>query len=190
MVPQKLNEIKQRSGLTVDETSEKINSALPISTITQTLKDMKQRSGLTVEEISEKTNGELPISTINNILSGRTPDARLSTIITYVYAVGGRLAELDTVLKKGGTVEHTSPHHKHGHHEHDCSKCEDKLAKNKDLYERIVSETKEQLIEVKTEKKRLEGIITKKDKWIVALFSFSAVVLVLTLLFIFFKSFS
>lgn len=185
MDSQKLNEMKQRSGLNNDEIYEKI-----ISIITQKLKEMKQRSGLTVEEISEKTNGELPISTINNILSGRTQDARFSTIVTFVYAVGGNLAELDTVLKKGGTIEHTSPHHKHGHHEHDCTKCEDKLAKNKDLYERIVSEQKEQIIEIKTEKKRLEGIITKKDKWIVSLFSFNAVVLVLTFLFLFFKSFS
>jgi predicted transcriptional regulator len=50
--------------------------------VSQKLKEMKQRSGLTVEEISEKTNGELPISTINNILSGRTQDARFSTIVT------------------------------------------------------------------------------------------------------------
>ena len=158
--------------------------------VSQKLKEMKQRSGLTVEEISEKTNGELPISTINNILSGRTQDARFSTIVAFVYAVGGRLSELDTVLKKGETVEHSIPHHKHSHHEHDCSKCEDKLAKNKELYERIVSEQKDQITEIKTEKKRLEGIITKKDKWIVSLFSFSAVVLVLTFLFLFFKSFS
>lgn len=183
MDSQKLNEMKQRSGLNNDEIYEKI-----ISIITQKLREMKQRSGLTVEEISEKTNGELPISTINNILSGRTQDARFSTIVTFVYAVGGNLAELDTVLKKGGTIDHSIPHHKNAHH--DCSKCEEKLAKNKDLYERIVSEQKDQLNEIKTEKKRLEGIITKKDKWIVALFSFSAVVLVLTLLFIFFKSFS
>lgn len=149
--------------------------------VSQKLKEMKQRSGLTVEEISEKTNGELPISTINNILSGRTQDARFSTIVTYVYAVGGNLAELDTVLKKGETIEHTSTHYKHSHH--DCTKCEDKLAKNKDLYERIVSEKKEQLAEIKTEKKRLE-------RWVVALFSSNAVVLVLTFLFIFFKSFN
>ena len=158
--------------------------------VSQKLKEMKQRSGLTVEEISDKTNGELPISTINNILSGRTQDARFSTIVTYVYAVGGNLAELDTVLKKGGTIEHTSTHHNHSHHEHDCTKCEDKLAKNKDLYERIVSETKEQLVEIKTEKKRLEGIISKKDKWIVALFSFSVMMIILTFLIIFFKSFN
>ena len=149
--------------------------------VSQKLKEMKQRSGLTVEEISDKTNGELPISTINNILSGRTQDARFSTIVTYVYAVGGNLAELDTVLKKGGSIESSISYNKNAHH--DCSKCEDKLAKNKDLYERIVKETKDQLTEVKTEKKRLE-------KWIVALFSSNAVILVLTFLFIFFKSFN
>ena len=149
----------------------------------QKLKEMKQRSGLTVEEISEKTNGELPISTINNLLSGRTQDARFSTVIAFVYAVGGTLAELDTVLKKNVNPEHVHPHNKS---HHDCSKCEDKLAKNKELYERIVNEQKDQLIEIKSEKKRLEGIISKKDKWIVSLFSFSAVLLVLAFLSLFF----
>lgn len=147
--------------------------------LSQKLKEMKQRSGLTVEEISEKTNGELPISTINNLLSGRTQDARFSTIVAFVDAVGGSLSELETNTKK----------HDISHKHLDCSKCEDKLNKNKELYERIVNEQKDNIKELKDDKKRLEGIIEIKNKKLITVFCFSAIVLISLLAFILFDLF-
>lgn len=132
---------------------------------------MKERCGLTNEEISKASL--IALQTVNNVFSGRTQDPGYSTVAALVKAMRGSMDDIE------GLLTH------HEHHGQDkitpCVKCQEKLERIRELYERMVASSNEtikaQSADLKEREKTFEKIqkehekvVEQKNKWITALF--------------------
>ena len=120
---------------------------------------MKERCGLTNEEISKDSH--VPLQTVNNVFSGRTQDPGYSTVAALVKAMHGSMDDIEGFL----------PHHHENSKEHcDCEKCEKRIEKNKDLYERMIASRDEtitaQKADIKDREKSLKDLKEAHDKLI------------------------
>ena len=111
---------------------------------------MKERCGLTNEEISKDSH--VPLQTVNNVFSGRTQDPGYSTVAALVKAMHGSMDDIEGLL----------PHHEQYKEHGDCEKCEKRIEKNKDLYERMLSSCNEtitaQKADIKDREKSLKDL--------------------------------
>lgn len=130
---------------------------------------MKERCGLTNEEISKASL--IALQTVNNVFSGRTQDPGYSTVAALVKAMHGSMDDIEGAH--------------HDHHGQDkitpCVKCQEKLDRIRELYERMVASSNEtikaQSADLKDREKTFERIqrehekvVEQKNKWITALF--------------------
>lgn len=71
---------------------------IAIDKIKEYITALKNAGNFTLEDIANLSG--IPLSTIRNIYSGKTPDARFSTISKIIISLGGDLNELVGYEKK------------------------------------------------------------------------------------------
>lgn len=146
-----------------------------LSIVSKYLSDLKNANGYSFKELSSKSG--IPESTIRKILEGYTPDPRLDTAHRILVAMGGSFDEMFNGKRTNiltDEVETLFPEAKEINNEHvDISKSAlvERIEEIKLMFREQIITLKEQIVSLKSDKKKLSIIVCILMAFIIALFT-------------------